>query len=99
MVRRRREQSTLGFTVYGLRFTVYDSRFTVLLMSEFNRNLMHRWFNEVWNQGSVAAVDELLAEDAVLHGLADSQGNPVQGKDSFKGFHAQFRRAFPDIAG
>jgi steroid delta-isomerase-like uncharacterized protein len=67
-------------------------------MSEINRNLMHRWFNEVWNQGSVAAIDELLAEDAILYGLADSQGNPVNGKDAFKAFHAQFRSAFPDIS-
>jgi len=31
---------------------------------------IHRWFDEVWNNKSEAAVDEMLAENGVGHGLA-----------------------------
>ena len=66
-------------------------------MSEENKALMKRWFEEVWNQGNARVIDELLAEDGVIHGLADIDGNPVQGLASFKEFHAKFRGAFPDM--
>jgi steroid delta-isomerase-like uncharacterized protein len=66
-------------------------------MSEENKALVRRWFEEVWNQGNAAAIDELLAEDGVIHGLLDAGGNPVQGLPSFHEFHTQFRGAFPDM--
>jgi hypothetical protein len=33
-------------------------------MSEENKALIYRWFEEVWNRGDAAVIDELLAEDA-----------------------------------
>lgn len=67
-------------------------------MSEKNKALIRRWFEEVWNQGRSDVIDELLAEDAVIHGLVDAAGNPVSGLDGFHDFHTQFRGAFPDVA-
>jgi steroid delta-isomerase-like uncharacterized protein len=67
-------------------------------MSEKNKTLIRRWFEEVWNQGRSDVIVELLAEDAVIHGLVDGAGNPVSGLDGFYDFHTQFRGAFPDIA-
>jgi steroid delta-isomerase-like uncharacterized protein len=66
-------------------------------MSEENKALVHRWFEEVWNRGNREAIDELLAEDGVIHGLNDASGKPVHGIEAFREFHAQFRGAFPDI--
>src|ERR1700730_5044746 len=65
-------------------------------MSE-NKALIHRWFDEVWNQGRTDAIDEMFAEDGIAHGLSDDSGNPLRGPAGFKGFHAKFREAFPDI--
>jgi len=48
-----------------------------------NVQLMHRWFDEVWNQGKAETVHELLAEDAIGMG----QGEPRQGAWS-RGFRA-----------
>ena len=67
-------------------------------MSEENKALIYRWFEEVWNRGDAAVIDELLAEDGVIHGLNDANGNPVRGLPAFHEFHTQFRGAFPDIA-
>lgn len=66
-------------------------------MSQNNKELMHRWFDQVWNKGNASAIDELLAEDAVIHGLADPSGAPVTGRKAFHEFHSQFRSGFPDI--
>ena len=66
-------------------------------MSEENRALLHRWFEEVWNKGRPEAIDEMFAEDGIANGLEDASGNPLRGPASFKVFHQQFRNAFPDI--
>jgi steroid delta-isomerase-like uncharacterized protein len=64
---------------------------------EENKALIRRWFEEVWNKGHAAAVAEMLAEDAVVHGLSDDAAKPLRGPQGFLPFHAQFREAFPSI--
>ena len=59
-----------------------------------NKALVQRWFDEVWNEGRVDAIDELLAPDSVVHGLGDGQ---MRGAAAFKPFHAAYRDAFPDV--
>jgi steroid delta-isomerase-like uncharacterized protein len=59
--------------------------------------ILHRWFEEVWNQGKESTIDELWADQVVSHGLADTTGNRVSGPDSFRPFYRQLRSAFPDI--
>ncbi|MBC7931852.1 MAG: ester cyclase, partial [Rubrivivax sp.] len=34
-------------------------------MSEDNKALMRRWFEEVWNKGREDAIDELFAEEGL----------------------------------
>jgi len=65
---------------------------------EQNKALMRRWFDEVWNRGRVDAIDEMLAANAVVHGLAEDVSAPLIGPNGFKPFHETFRGAFPDIA-
>lgn len=62
-------------------------------MSVENRALVRRWFEEVWNKGRAAAVDEMLATHAVIHGL----GEDLHGPAGFKPFHEAYRSAFPDV--
>jgi steroid delta-isomerase-like uncharacterized protein len=66
-------------------------------MSEENKALVRRWFEEVWNQGRADAIDEMFAADGIAHGLSDDAGNPLRGPGDFKPFHEAFRGAFPDI--
>ena len=64
---------------------------------EANKALIRRWFEEVWNQGRVEAIDEMFAADGVAHGLSDEPGKTMKGPDDFRPFHGIFRGAFPDI--
>jgi predicted ester cyclase len=59
--------------------------------------LMHRWFEEVWNNRNADAIDEMFAIDGIAHGLKDPQGNPIIGPSGYKPFHAAFLNAFPDL--
>ena len=62
-------------------------------MSMQNKTLIRRWFDEVWNRGNPAAIDEMLASNAVVHGL----GFDLHGPAAFKEFQTAYRTAFPDI--
>jgi steroid delta-isomerase-like uncharacterized protein len=56
--------------------------------------IVRRWFEEVWNQKRDGTIDELMAPQAVFHGLG---ADPVHGPDNFKLFRAAFLDALPDI--
>ena len=64
---------------------------------ETNKAIVQRWFEEVWNKGRADAIGEMLAEDALVHGLSDDAAKPLRGPSDFLPFHAQFREAFPNI--
>jgi steroid delta-isomerase-like uncharacterized protein len=66
-------------------------------MSRENEAFIRRWFDEVWNKKSADAIDEMLDDDCVAHGLPDGQGGIVDNKEKFKALHAAFIDAYPDI--
>ena len=61
-------------------------------MSEENKALVRRFVEEFWNEGNIAAVDKLMAIDAVIHMPTGEVFNP----DGFKRFVAMWRDSFPD---
>ena len=66
-------------------------------MSQENKALIRRWFEEIWNQGNEATIDELLDPEAKVQGLDHPEGAGKSGPEAFKPFHRAFRNAFPDI--
>jgi steroid delta-isomerase-like uncharacterized protein len=64
-----------------------------LRSTEENKVVLRRLYEEVWSQGNLATVDELLAADYVLHDPA----HLVRGPEGFKAYVATFRAAFPDL--
>lgn len=63
-------------------------------MSEKNKPIDIRFYEEVWNQGNYAFVDEVTAGDYVYHELTDEI---FVGVESVKRNVAMVREAFPDI--
>ena len=55
------------------------------------------WFDRVWNQGDLMAIDELFSSESIAHGLSGEGGRPLQGPAQFKEFAQTFRAAIPDI--
>ena len=60
---------------------------------EQNKMLVHRWFEEVWNQSRRETIFELLAEGSVLHDGAHDIGGP----EEFASFHDRLRSQFSDF--
>jgi ketosteroid isomerase-like protein len=58
--------------------------------------LMHKWFDEVWNQGQVESIDKLFPEHAVMWGVGRPEV-PSTGPAEFKQFYQAMRAACPDI--
>ncbi len=63
-------------------------------MSEQNKKLMRRIFDEVWNQGNLETIDEIFSPDFVTHFLPP--GTPP-GKDGIRQYISMYRAAFPDV--
>jgi steroid delta-isomerase-like uncharacterized protein len=66
-------------------------------MSEENKALVQRWFDEVWNKGRAELINEMFAADGVAHGLSDDPSHPIIGPAGYTPFYEVFRGAFPDI--
>jgi steroid delta-isomerase-like uncharacterized protein len=62
-------------------------------MSEQNALLVRRAIEEVYNQGNLAAVDELVTNDIVIHSSSDE----IHGPAGVKQYVAMLRTAFPDF--
>lgn len=56
--------------------------------------IVRRWFDELWNEGHEAVIDELLAPGMVARGLAATD---IVGRDQFRQFYQAFRSAFSDV--
>ena len=66
-------------------------------MSEENKQLLHRWFEEVWNNGRAEAIEEMFHENGIAHGLSEDPSNPIKGPSGYRPFYTTFRKAFPNI--
>jgi steroid delta-isomerase-like uncharacterized protein len=59
-----------------------------------NEALVRHYFEEAWNKGNLAAVDEFMAADYVDHTASPDSG---PGRDTLKQFITMFHEAFPDV--
>lgn len=66
-------------------------------MLSAEKSVVHRWFDEVWNEGQEGAIDRLFAADGVAHGLEDAQGRPLIGPAAYGSFMQAYKGAFPDL--
>jgi steroid delta-isomerase-like uncharacterized protein len=60
------------------------------MTTEADKALVIRFVEEFWSKGNLAAADELMAPDAVIHQPA------VGGVAGLKAFNTTIRAAFPD---
>lgn len=56
--------------------------------------IVRAWFREVWDEGNEAAIDRLMAADAVVHGLS---ADTMRGPAGFKPYFRAMRAALGDL--
>ena len=59
-----------------------------------HKDLVRRYYEELWNRWDFALADELVAEGVAFQG---SLGQTVQGREGFKEYMRAVRQAFPDF--
>lgn len=57
---------------------------------------VQRLQDEVWGQGNLDAIDELMSPDFTRHGPA-IEGGLIQGREAFKHLVSMYRTALPDL--
>jgi predicted ester cyclase len=63
--------------------------------TESNKAVVRRVFDDVWNQGNMAAADDLFAPTSVIHGPTAAPGQA--GPGAFKQGVTDLRTTFPDL--
>jgi steroid delta-isomerase-like uncharacterized protein len=66
-------------------------------MSEENKEIVRRWFDEVWNKKRAEVIEELFDENGIAHGLSDDPARPIQGPKDYRPFYDVYCQAFPNI--
>ena len=66
------------------------------MLSETNKTVSRRFFDEVWNEGKLAVVDELIVKDHINSGPGTPPGL-TPGSEGVKQLVKMYRNAFPDI--
>ncbi len=64
-------------------------------MSEENKALVRRFYEEVWNKGNLDAAYDVFADEYVRHDLRP--GDVPTGPEGQKLVAGMFRDAFPDV--
>jgi steroid delta-isomerase-like uncharacterized protein len=64
-------------------------------MSEENKALVRRFYEEVWNKGNLDAAYDIFAHDYVRHDLRP--GDAPRGPEGQKLIAGMFHTAFPDV--
>jgi steroid delta-isomerase-like uncharacterized protein len=64
-------------------------------MSEENKALVRRFFEEVWNKGNMSVIDEIIDSDFVQHDPAEPE--EMRGPEGVRQFVQTNRSAFPDF--
>lgn len=65
-------------------------------MSEANKVLARRWFDEVWNHGNSAVIHEMYHPQGRVHGFPQPDA-VLNGPDEFQTIYDHFRETFSDI--
>lgn len=59
------------------------------------KELTRKFIDEVWNQGKLDLVEQLVSPDCVTHDPA-APGHVIKGLDGIKDLVSMYRNAFPD---
>jgi predicted ester cyclase len=62
---------------------------------EVNKQVVRRFYEELWNRGNFRAADDLVSADYVRHDLRPGEAPP--GPEGQKAVAQRFREAFPDV--
>jgi len=63
-------------------------------MEQTHKDIIHRWLNELWDQGNFSVATELLTEDFQRH--SESEGYAAEGPEAYAAIVKSCHDGFPD---
>ena len=67
-----------------------------VMNAEQKKAHVRRYYDEVWSQGKVGGLSDLVADDYENHDPA-TPGKVIRGRDAFRSLVGTYREAFPDL--
>ena len=67
----------------------------ISMLQTKNTHLIKRYFDEVWNNGKLEVLDDIISPDYINHN--PGMPSPIPGPDGLKPIVAGVRKAFPDL--
>lgn len=61
-----------------------------------NKQLLRKWFDEVWNKRDASAIPRMFAANGIAHGLG-ADGKDMIGPAEYAPFHQAFLSGFADL--
>lgn len=67
----------------------------IYVMSTKTNTVVHRWFQQLWNEGNKSIIDELMTKDVIAYGIgADGK---TQGIEAFKAYYDEMRTQLTNV--
>jgi steroid delta-isomerase-like uncharacterized protein len=66
-------------------------------MAKHNKNLVYRYYREVWNHGNMSVINEIFAANHITHQASNQPDIPSSGRQGIRQLVTAFRAALPDL--
>ena len=66
-------------------------------MAKHNRNLVYRYYREVWNHGNMSVINEIFAAHHIIHHASNHLDISSAGRQGIRQLVTAFRAALPDL--
>lgn len=91
------KKCSYAFLLIGLSITNSAHGEVIAKMNIVNQNreVITRYFEEVWNNGNLEILDQIISSDYINHNPGFE--NPVPGAEGLKPIVSAIRKGFPDL--
>jgi steroid delta-isomerase-like uncharacterized protein len=66
-------------------------------MAKHNKNLVYRYYREVWNHGNMSVINEIFAANHIIHHPSSHVDIRSTGRQGIRELVTAFRAALPDL--
>jgi predicted ester cyclase len=66
-------------------------------MAKHNKNMVYRYYREVWNHGNLSVINQVFAANHIAHHAINQFDTPLTGRQGIRQLVTAFRAALPDL--
>ena len=66
-------------------------------MAKHNKNLVYRYYREVWNHGNLSVINQVFVANHIAHHAFNQFDSPLADRQGIQQLVTAFRAALPDL--